>query len=157
MKTNFKASVKAKYPKAYAERQKANAGKTYWLIRPAVHEMYIATGKTEAEAWKKAKQYCDEALPPFTQGEWQLTVNPISNNPAIMSGKKCIAEMPDWRGDSFDPLTSEEEEANSHLLNASKDLYKALKNALKIVNASPVQFPHIVTEINKAVAKAEGK
>lgn len=56
-----KEFVKQHYPKARAERQVkgriAGLKEVYWLIRPAIGEMYIASGKTESNAWVNAKAF----------------------------------------------------------------------------------------------------
>jgi hypothetical protein len=48
--------VKRYYPKAKAERQKQNNGDVYWLIRDGNAYLYIASGKTESNAWVNAKE-----------------------------------------------------------------------------------------------------
>ncbi len=52
-----KEYVKKTYPKARSERQKANNGEVYRLIRPELYLMYISTGKTESQAWVNAKKH----------------------------------------------------------------------------------------------------
>lgn len=53
---NNKEYVQLRYPKAQAERQKGNDGRVYWLIRNGRQTMYMASGDTEAKAWKEAKE-----------------------------------------------------------------------------------------------------
>lgn len=52
--------VKSKMPKAKAERHTsgkiAGLKETYWLIRNGNENMYFAQGKTESNAWVKAKE-----------------------------------------------------------------------------------------------------
>jgi len=52
-----KEFVKNRIPKARAERhvQGRIVGKPYWLIREGRNTMYIASGKTESNAWVNAK------------------------------------------------------------------------------------------------------
>lgn len=52
-----KEFVQNKMPNAKAERHIEGkiVGKPYWLIRDGKHTMYLASGKTQAEAWKNAK------------------------------------------------------------------------------------------------------
>lgn len=54
-----KEFVKSKYPKAKAERQVKGMIKglqeVYWLIRDGREYMYMASGKTESNAWVNAK------------------------------------------------------------------------------------------------------
>lgn len=55
-----KEFVRSRYPKANAERQVQGMVRglqeVYYLIRPNVGLMYIATGKTESNAWVNAKR-----------------------------------------------------------------------------------------------------
>jgi hypothetical protein len=55
-----KEFVKSKYPKARAEKQitggNTNFGEAYWLIRNGRESMYIASGKSESNAWVNAKK-----------------------------------------------------------------------------------------------------
>jgi len=51
-----KEFVKTNYPKARAESHNTKRGEKYWLIRPSIHEMYIGVGKTETNAWVRAKE-----------------------------------------------------------------------------------------------------
>jgi hypothetical protein len=57
-----KEYVKSHYPKARAERQIGNDKKVYWLVRPELHIMYIATGKTESKAWTNAKNIIEDKV-----------------------------------------------------------------------------------------------
>jgi hypothetical protein len=52
-----KEFVQNKMPKAKAERHVEGkiVGKPYWLIRDGKNTMYLASGKTQAEAWTNAK------------------------------------------------------------------------------------------------------
>ncbi len=56
-----KEFVKQNYPNARAERQVkgriAGLKEVYWLIRPSIGAMYIASGKTESNAWVNAKNF----------------------------------------------------------------------------------------------------
>ena len=55
-----KEFVQNKIPHTYAERQISGMIKglqeTYWLIRQRGKTMYIASGKTESNAWVNAKK-----------------------------------------------------------------------------------------------------
>lgn len=57
-----KQFVKVHYPKARSEKQVTNDKKVYWLIRPALYEMYIGTGKTENKAWLNTKEIVEKYL-----------------------------------------------------------------------------------------------
>ena len=62
-----KEFVKQHYPKARAERQVQDgrvkgAGKPYWLIRPELYAMYIASGTSESNAWVNAKKFIQEVI-----------------------------------------------------------------------------------------------
>jgi len=59
-----KEYVKSKKPKAMAERQKTNGGEVYWLIRELGEWMYIASGKTQSNAWANAKKSIQKPEPP---------------------------------------------------------------------------------------------
>ena len=52
-----KEFVQEKLPNTKAERQRTNGpfGETYWLIRDGRSTMYLASGKTESNAWVNAK------------------------------------------------------------------------------------------------------
>jgi len=50
-----KEYVKSKKPTARAERQTTNGRESYWLIRELGQYMYIASGKTQSNAWVNAK------------------------------------------------------------------------------------------------------
>jgi len=52
-----KEFVKEKFPKARAERQVKNSGEAYYLIRNRGGYMYMASGKTESNAWVNTKKY----------------------------------------------------------------------------------------------------
>lgn len=60
-----KEFVKARYPKAKAERQVEGRikglQKTYWLIRDGNNYMYMASGNTESNAWVNAKKKISES------------------------------------------------------------------------------------------------
>jgi hypothetical protein len=63
-----------------------------------------------------------------TSGPWEIvTDHDILKGPAIMNGRKVIAQIPDWRGDSFDTLETEEMQANQKLIASAPDLLKALQ------------------------------
>ncbi len=68
-------------------------------------------------------------------GSWSLILrHDVLKNPAIMVGKKVIAELPDWRGNSFERLTQEEKAANSLLImSAPKGLKVAINMYVKIL------------------------
>jgi hypothetical protein len=53
-----KEYVKNKLPNARAERHVEGRiiGKPYWLIRDGMNTMYLASGKTESNAWVNAKK-----------------------------------------------------------------------------------------------------
>jgi hypothetical protein len=55
-----KEFVKTYFPKARAEKHKygriVGASKSYYLIRDGREVMYMASGDTEAKAWKQAKE-----------------------------------------------------------------------------------------------------
>lgn len=55
-----KEFVKERYPKARAERHRKGSntffGDTYWLIRNGMETMYMASGKSESDAWLNAKK-----------------------------------------------------------------------------------------------------
>ncbi len=55
-----KEFVRSRYPKAKAERQVRGNIKglqeVYWLIRDGNSFMYMASGKTESNAWVNAKE-----------------------------------------------------------------------------------------------------
>lgn len=55
-----KEFVKERYPKARAERHRTGSnttyGETYWLIRNGRETMYMASGKSESNAWVNAKK-----------------------------------------------------------------------------------------------------
>lgn len=53
---NNEQYVLERYPKARAEKQKGNDGRVYWLIRNGRQTMYMASGDTQAKAWKDAKE-----------------------------------------------------------------------------------------------------
>jgi hypothetical protein len=59
-----KEFVLTHYPKARAERHKGNGpfAESYWLIRDGKQWMYMADGKTESNAWVKAKRLVVEKL-----------------------------------------------------------------------------------------------
>lgn len=48
--------VLSTYPSAKSEKQTTNSGESYWLIRMRGASMYFSDGKTEAKAWKNAKE-----------------------------------------------------------------------------------------------------
>ena len=54
-----KEFVKERIPNARAEKQRTGSnttyGETYWLIREGRNTMYIASGKSESNAWVNAK------------------------------------------------------------------------------------------------------
>ena len=56
-----KEYVKSKVPNARAEKHKAGMIKgmqeTYYLIRDGRNTMYMASGKTESNAWVNAKKF----------------------------------------------------------------------------------------------------
>ena len=56
-----KEFVKTRYPKARAEKHLKGRVKgmqeVYWLIFPEFGKMYLASGKTESNAWKNAKEH----------------------------------------------------------------------------------------------------
>jgi len=52
-----KQFVKNRLPKAKAERQVTNGGEVYWLIREGRNYFYLASGKTESNAWVNAKKH----------------------------------------------------------------------------------------------------
>lgn len=60
-----KEYVQNKLPNARAEKQVRGRIKgmqeTYYLIRDGVNKMYLASGKTEAKAWKEAREVIDNA------------------------------------------------------------------------------------------------
>lgn len=55
-----KEFVKSKIPNARAERQVSGRIKglqeVYWLVREGRNTMYLASGKTESNAWVNAKK-----------------------------------------------------------------------------------------------------
>ncbi len=57
---NAKDYVRSKYPNARAERHVRGMIKgfqeVYWLIRDGRDTMYMASGKTESNAWVNAKK-----------------------------------------------------------------------------------------------------
>lgn len=60
-----KEFVKERMPRAYAERQVRGRIKgmqeVYWLVRERGQTMYIASGKTESNAWVNAKKAIEES------------------------------------------------------------------------------------------------
>lgn len=61
-----KEFVKEHYPKARAERQVKGRVKglqeVYWLIRDGRNTMYMASGKSESNAWVNAKKAVEAYL-----------------------------------------------------------------------------------------------
>lgn len=59
-----KEYVKSKVPNARAERQVkgriAGLKEVYWLIREGRSNGYMASGKSESNAWVNAKKFIDE-------------------------------------------------------------------------------------------------
>jgi hypothetical protein len=59
-----KEYVRSKVPNARAERQVkgkiAGFKEVYWLIRDGGSNDYMASGKSESNAWKNAKVFVDE-------------------------------------------------------------------------------------------------
>lgn len=51
-----KQFVQSSVPRAHLEKQQTNGGERYYLIRNGNNPMYMASGKTPGEAWKKAKE-----------------------------------------------------------------------------------------------------
>ena len=55
-----KEFVRERYPRARAEKQRTGSnttfGETYWLIRNGRETMYMASGKSESNAWVNAKK-----------------------------------------------------------------------------------------------------
>lgn len=50
---SIEAFCRSRFPNAAIERQRTNAGKTYYLIRKDCRaEMYLSHGDTKAKAWK---------------------------------------------------------------------------------------------------------
>jgi hypothetical protein len=61
-----KEFVKTHYPSAHAERhvegRVIGIQKTYWLIRDGRQTMYMASGKSESNAWVNAKKWIVERV-----------------------------------------------------------------------------------------------
>ena len=51
-----KQFVQQRVPSANLETQTTNGGQKYYLVRRRGHAMYMASGNTPSEAWKKAKE-----------------------------------------------------------------------------------------------------
>lgn len=63
-----KEFVRAQYRNARAEKQRTNAKEVYWLIRDGINTMYIASGKTESNAWANAKNFILETTKTTNNG-----------------------------------------------------------------------------------------
>lgn len=65
-KQTAKEFVQTHFPRARAERHKQGRikgmSKSYYLIRDGREYMYMASGDTEAKAWKQAKEVVEKIL-----------------------------------------------------------------------------------------------
>jgi hypothetical protein len=65
-KQTAKEFVQTHFPRARAERHKQGniigMSKSYYLIRDGREVMYMASGDTEAKAWKQAKEVVEKMI-----------------------------------------------------------------------------------------------
>lgn len=91
---------------------------------------------------------------PYTKGEWEIRGNRI-----FLKGKsKSIAtiHIVDSWDKSFNPIQDVEAEANAKLLNASPDMYEAIKENLAWIDKMGITNDS-VRKLRKAINKAQNE